>query len=214
MDIVRAIISGSGTALSLVKTLLTTPLLYEEGDWKNAVPIEVESYSQSGSAQVSESLVITANETETDGLKKYMSDNVAPSSWTWTMQGYIAGNPLLEPVNFYPWIMRHQRKRLRNFFEQGKRLIFKDVECEKHIVVIESLDLQWQSDCRNKQPVSITLKEINVMSVNPTKNSVIDKSSPKEGTPDGEEANNGVTQNQTLEPSTLRKGISRISNFF
>lgn len=120
------------------------------------------------------------------------------------MQGYIAGNPLLEPVNFYPWIMRNQKKRLRNFFEQGKRLIFKDVECEEHIVVIESLDLQWQSDCRNKQPVSITLKEINVISVNPTENSVIDKSSPKKGTPEGEEANNGVTQNQTLKPSTAR----------
>lgn len=81
MDIVRAIISGSGTVLSLVKTLLTTPLLYEEGDWKNAVPIEVESYSQRGSAQVSESLVITAKETETDGLK-----NICP-----TMSPQVAG---------------------------------------------------------------------------------------------------------------------------
>jgi len=214
MEMSKAIISGSGTALSLVKTLLTTPLLYEEGDLRHAVPIEAESYSQNASAQVSESLVITVNETETDGLKKYMTDNVAPSGWSWQIQGYIAGLSLLEPVNFYPWVVIKQRKKLREFFENGKRLIFKDIEFKKHTVVIENLNLQWQSDCRNKQPITITLKEINVMSTSLSNSSVVENATPPAGDVAGGVANAGVSASKKVSQSSLRKLLSSAFNFF
>lgn len=214
MEMSKAILSGSATALSLVKTILTTPLLYEKGDLIHAVPLEADFYSQNAEAQVSESLVITANETETDGLKKYMADNVAPNGWRWQIRGYIAGLSILEPVNLYPWIVIRNRATLRKFFENGKRLVFKDIEGKKHDVVIESLELEWRDDCRNKQPVSISLKEINVMSASLGLSEVAESASPPAGGASGKVADAGVSASKKVSQSSLRKLLSSALKFF
>jgi hypothetical protein len=96
--------------------------------------------------------------------KSYISDNVAPGAYTWHLEGYIPGNQLLEPSNLFTPIVRMNVNNLRNAFKAGTILTFKDGD--NHIypnVVIQSLDIDTRPDCRNKQPFSMVLKEINVL---------------------------------------------------
>lgn len=167
MEMTKAIISGSSTALSLVKTLLMTPILYEKDQMKKGVPLECNAYSQNGTAEVSESMIITLDQKDNESTetKKLLADNVAPSSWTWNIQGYIPGLSLVELTNLYPWVMIRNRNKIRDWFKQGAVLKFKDMEGKIYDnVAIESLDIRHDPDCANKAPFSITLKEINVMS--------------------------------------------------
>ena len=53
---------------------------------------------------------------------------------------------------------------IRNAFQKGYVLIFKDIDAQLYRrVVIKSLTIKMEADCRNKTPFSMTLKEINVM---------------------------------------------------
>ena len=91
----QLVVNGNPTALSLVKTLLNSPMLINLGITKEgltqgspfAIPLETQNHQQTGSADVSESLVITASG------KKNIADNVAPKSWTWNFTGYIPAMP-------------------------------------------------------------------------------------------------------------------------
>ena len=112
----QLVVNGNPTALSLVKTLLNSPMLINLGITKEgltqgapfAIPLETQTHQQTGSADVSESLVITASG------KKNIADNVAPKSWTWSITGYIPGNAAVEPTNLYTpfaalnsWLIRN-----------------------------------------------------------------------------------------------------------
>ena len=162
----QLVVNGNPTALSLVKTLLNSPMLINLGITKEgltqgapfAIPLETQTHQQTGSADVSESLVITASG------KKNIADNVAPKSWTWSITGYIPGNAALEPTNLYtPYVMLNSWL-IRNAFQKGYILIFKDIDAQLYRrVVIQSLTVKTEADCRNKTPFAMTLKEINVM---------------------------------------------------
>lgn len=155
------ITQGDRVALNLVKTLITTPTLINLDPLQGAIyaiPIEAEANQKSGSAEVSESLVISSD------AKKNITDNVAPGSKTWTLSGYIPGNKYLEPTNYFTPFVRLNTDILWMWFERGAVLIFKDADAQIYKrVVIKDLTTSWNKECANKTPVSITLKEINVI---------------------------------------------------
>ena len=162
----QLVINGNPTALNLVKTLLDSPMLINPSITKDglsqgapfAIPLETETHQQTGNAEVSESLVITA-----EG-KRNVADNVAPGSWTWNLSGYIPGNAALEITNLYTPFVALNSYLIRNAFQKGYVLIYKDIDAQIYRrVVIKSLTISTKADCRNKTPFSMVLKEINVM---------------------------------------------------
>lgn len=160
-----AIKQGNPGALKLAKTLLTTPTLINMGQAAEtaqgmpfAIPLETEEHSQTGTAQVSESLVITKTQ------KVNVSDNIAPGAWTWNLSGYIPGIAALEPSNYFTPFVTLFTKLLQNAYKKGYVLIFKDIDATIYKrVVIQSLTVRTQADCKNKTPFRMVLKEINVM---------------------------------------------------
>jgi len=117
----QLVVNGTPTALSLVKTLLNSPMLINLGITKEgltqgapfAIPLETQTHQQTGSADVSESLVITASG------KKNIADNVAPKSWTWSITGYIPGNAAVETTNLYTPFAALNSWLIRNAFQKG-----------------------------------------------------------------------------------------------
>lgn len=159
------IINGNKTALALAKTCITTPVLINIDIRQGAVyaiPIQIETNQKRGHAEVSESLVIATD------AKKYVSDNVAPGSKRWTLNGYVIGNPSLEPTNFFQPFVQLHTDILWSWFEHGAVLIYKDGNAQVYEnVVIEDLQTSQQKDSANATPCTITLKEINVMDTSP-----------------------------------------------
>lgn len=159
--ITRKITEGDAAALQMVKTALTTPTLINislDQGMPYALPLECETFEQSGSAQVSESLLIIKNG------KKNITDNVAPGAWSWDISGYIPGNKLMEITNFYTPFVRLNTDIIQQWFEKGAVLKFKDMDNRIHNnVVIQNLRISHQKDCANAAPFTMTLKEINVV---------------------------------------------------
>ena len=155
------IISGNRKALALAKTMITTPTLINVEPTQGAlyaIPLDAETNQQRASAEVSESLVIAMD------AKKFLSDNVAPGSRSWTLSGYIKGIPRLEPTNYFqPYVMLHTQI-LWGWFNKGAVLWFKDGDSKIYPrVVIKDLQTAQQKDSANATPFTMTLKEINVM---------------------------------------------------
>lgn len=155
------ITAGNRKALALAKTLVTMPTLINIDTRQGAVyaiPLDAETNQKRATAEVSESLVISTD------AKKYISDNVAPGSRTWTLAGYIKGMPRLEPSNYYQPFVQLHTDILWNWFNHGAVLIFRDGNAQIYPrVVIKDLQTAQQKDSANATPFTITLKEINVM---------------------------------------------------
>lgn len=181
----KLITQGSPAALNLVKSLLNRPMLINLGKIGGmegqglpfAIPLETEDHSQDGSAQVSESLLITKDQ------KTNVADNVAPGPWEWNMSGYIPGIPLLEPTNFFTPFVTLNTNLLKLAFKKGYVLVFKDIDAEIYTyTVIKSLSIKTQADCRNATPFRMTLRELNLLSVtNSNKSETAAKSFPSDG---------------------------------
>ena len=148
-------------ALALAKTLVTTPTLINTDIRQGAIyaiPLDVETNQKDAAAEVSENLVISTD------AKKYISDNVAPGSRNWTLNGYIKGIPRLEPSNYYQPFVQLHTDILWNWYLHGAVLTFKDGNAQIYPrVVIKSIKTAQQKDSANAVPFTITLKEINVM---------------------------------------------------
>ena len=155
------ITSGNLKALSLAKTLITTPALINTDIRQGAVyalPLQVETNYKNASAEVSESLVIATNS------KEQLSDNVAPGSRSWNLSGYIKGIPQLEPSNYFQPFVRLHTDILWNWRDRGAVLTYKDGDSHFYTrVVIKDLKTGQQKDSANATPFQMTLKEINVM---------------------------------------------------
>lgn len=157
----QLVTQGNSAALKLVKSALTTPTLLNTDINQGhlyAIPLDCETYKQSSTAQVSENLLIVK-----DG-KKNIADNVAPGAWQWDLSGYIPGNKMLEPSNYYTPFVRLNTDILKQWFKLGAVLVFKDMEARLYKqVVIQNLTIEHQKDCTNAAPFSMTLKEINTV---------------------------------------------------
>ena len=161
MELSKAIISGSAVAAKLALDLLTLPRIISlTPAWTLA--LETENLRQHGEAQVAESVLISSLPWEAS--KSFIADNVAPGPYTWQLDGYIPGNQLAEPTNLYTPIVRLNVANLRRAYKSGTILSFKDGDNIVYpSVVIKSLDIDTRADCKNKQPFSMVLKEINVL---------------------------------------------------
>ena len=159
----QKIIDGSQRALKMAETLVTTPMLINtnvEQGAKYAIPLMCETNQKSASAEVSESLVISTDS------KKYVTDNVAPGGRSWRLSGYIPGIKQLEPSNRFQPFVRLHTDILWNWFSTGAILIFKDGDAHFYNqVVIKDLQTSQQKDSLNATPFSLTLKEINTLSM-------------------------------------------------
>lgn len=148
-------------ALSLAKTLVTTPTLINADPRQGAlyaIPLDVETNQKSAAAEVSESLVISTD------AKQYITDNVAPGSKTWRLSGYIKGIPRLEPTNYFQPFVQLYTDILWSWFTHGAVLTFKDGNAQIYQrVVIKDIQTAQQKDSANACPFTMTLKEINVM---------------------------------------------------
>lgn len=155
------ITGGSKKALALAKTLVTTPTLINLDPRQGAIyaiPLDVETNQKEGAAEVSESLVISTDS------KKTVSDNIAPGSKTWQLNGYIRGIPRMEPSNYFQPFVQLHTDILWNWRDHGAVLIYKDGNAQIYKrVVIKNLKTMQQKDSANATPFSMTLKEINVM---------------------------------------------------
>lgn len=151
-----AVVQGEPNALNLVKTMLMNPTLIST-DPKWAISLEPESYDKSGTAEVSQHPVVVPG----SGVKQFLNDNVAPSPLTWTISGYIPGNPVLEPVCVFTPIVRMNTDFLWAAFKRGSRIIFKDMNQQLFPnCVIANLKTSYVKDVANKMPVTITIQEI------------------------------------------------------
>ncbi len=155
------ITEGNRKALSLAKTLVTTPTLINIDVRQGAlyaIPLDVETNQENASAEVSESLIISTNS------KVNIADNIAPGATSWRLGGYLRGIPRLEPSNYFqPFVLLH-KKILWTWFKRGAVLIYKDGDSQFHKrVVIKDLQTSQQKDSANACPFTMTLKEINVM---------------------------------------------------
>ena len=159
--ITKQIIQGDRKALALAKTLITTPTLINTKITQGAlyaIPLDVETNQMRASAEVSESLVIAMD------AKKFLSDNVAPGSRSWSLSGYIKGIPRLEPTNYFQPFVQLHTDILWNWFMHGAVLTYKDGNSKIYPrVVIKDLQTAQQKDSANATPFTMTLKEINVM---------------------------------------------------
>ena len=198
------IINGNRKAISLAKTCVTTPTLINTDPLQGtiyALPLEVETNQRSAGAEVSESLVISAE------AKTYISDNVAPGSQSWHLSGYIVGNKQLEPSNYFQPLVQFHTDILWQWFTSGAILIYKDGNAQIHQrVVIKDLQTAQQKDCANGTP----FKEINVMETNlasladsfSTSLSKFQKSMPAVGSAIGPVAMFGTTTAEIYETET------------
>lgn len=201
-EFTRKIITGNPQALMYAKSLLTDPMLTVKiGGATFPITLEVETCLQNGNAAVSEQLVVT-----NEG-KKYITDNVAPGSWSWTLSGYISGVDPLEPSSFFKPTVQFLCDIIRKAFKNGVSAIYKDIDCCLYNnVVIEDLTLEHRSDCKNKRPFSMVLKQIEVLSsVDGILSRLESLSTAKEGSRDGNSAELGQTSSASVSLSTLGK---------
>lgn len=168
-NLIKLLAQGSNGALNLAKSILTNPVLinppaglpysYENQSMMPFfVPLEVVSHKQHMDAEISENLIICKTQ------KQHITDNIAPGSWTWTLSGYIPGLQNLEPTNLFTPFVTMNTNFLRRAAAKGYLLVFKDMDSSIYTnVVIKSLDIDTQKDCRNKTPFTMTLKAINTL---------------------------------------------------
>lgn len=196
----KLIAQGNSQALNMAQSLLSNPVLinpaagmphsYEaQAVMPFIIPLECETHKQHLDAEVSESIVIARDN------KKNVTDNVAPGSWSWNLSGYIPGRPEVEITNlFTPFVILHTNY-LKKAAEKGYLLVFKDIDSSIYYnVVIKSIDISTQKDCRNRTPFTMTLKSINTLDDLETEVAEAAKNAqPLTGTVLGKAQNAGIT---------------------
>ena len=97
MSITSQIITGSISALNLIKNYLDNPSISPQTPDNNlplpvskkTVSLQCESYKETLPSDISQQLIIDSNA----GKKLYVSDNIAPRPRTWDIKGYIGADP-------------------------------------------------------------------------------------------------------------------------
>ena len=189
-EFVRKIITGNPRALMYAKSLLTDPALtFNIEGSKIYIPLEVETYQRTGDAEVSEQLVVTS-----EG-KKWLTDNVAPGPWSWTISGYISGIEAGELSNYYTPGVRFNIEIIKKAYWDGMLAFFKDPDCWPFDnVVIQSLTLETRSDCKNKKPFQMVLKQVEILQAEEgTVSRLVALSNPPEGSEGGLTLSKGQT---------------------
>lgn len=185
MLLTRAVVRGIPSALNMVKSLIENPAIVSQTPpW--SISLETETYTKSGSAEVSQRPVIVPG----TGVKQFLNDNVAPSPKEWHLSGYIPGDDLVEQTCIFTPIVRANVDFLWLAFDLGSRIIFKDQDQRIYKnCVIASLEISPNKECKNKMPFSMTLKEIKTIESTITELTEIEKNA----LPAKEDINMGTT---------------------
>ena len=180
MSILQTAISGSASALNFIKAYLANPVIGAYVDpgtqgigpvgvqvvsslsypFKSAgVLIEPEQYTETQRADVSAQMILSV-----DGTKRYIADNVALQPRSWTIVGYIPGSAI-ELSGLYMPTLKIRKGYLQEIYNSRAVTSFKTREGEYLNVVIESMEFDTRPDVMNKIPISIVLKEVDVLDV-------------------------------------------------
>jgi len=186
-----AILRGDKAALELAKSTLTNPSIVSTNPpW--AITLENVSHVQSSTAEVSEMPILISGK----DVKSYHCDNVAPQSWQWQVSGYIPGLASAELTNVFTPIVMKNVDFLRNAYENGSRIIFKDVD--QHIYtncVIQSLSIETKADVKNKKPFTMTLKQLVEIKAEAATMTAVQQA----GAPSGSATDAGVTSSEAVD---------------
>lgn len=205
MSILQTAISGSASALNFIKAYLANPVIGAYVDpgtrgisplgvqaisslsypFKSAgVLIEPEQYTETQRADISAQMILSV-----DGTKRYITDNVALQPRSWTIVGYIPGSAI-DLSGLYMPTLKIRKGYLQEIYNSRSVTSFKTREGEYLDVVIESMEFDTRPDVMNKIPISIVLKEVDVLDVEMADPN-LPKPMPKPGTLYGRVASQG-----------------------
>ena len=189
MFLEQALILQNPKAVNMAKTLTEMPALMSTNP-PFFIPLELTGYGKDGNAEIAERPVIVSGQAK----KKQVTDNVAPGTWEWTLEGYIPGLSAIELTNLYTPFVILNRALLETAFKNGTPITFKDRDCViyKSEVVIKSLHLGMEAEVANKTPFTMTLKQIVTLNLaNETLDTIEASAIPQEGLTAGNEAGMG-----------------------
>jgi hypothetical protein len=165
-QLVTGTTTGSGGALSTIASNASIP----------SIRIENSAYKVSAqsavSTQVLVSIVTDPTTNVTTSAKQYITDNVAPGPRTWTISGWISSTTLAGLLFNSPLTVgldtsiRKQEQALWDFFYKRSVGQFRDKNGQLFpYVVIESVDFDADALTQNALPISLTLKQINILQI-------------------------------------------------
>lgn len=196
MLLTRAVVRGIPSALKMVKSLIDNPMIVSTTPpW--AISLEVESYSKTGSADVSQRPVIVPG----TGVKQFLNDNVAPGPLEWHLSGYIPGDDLIEQTCAFTPIVHGNTELLWLAYKLGSRIMFKDTDQVPYLnCVISNLETNYTKECKNKMPFSMTIQEINTIEASVANLTEAEKNA----LPVGEDESEGAVSTTSVGNSTLK----------
>ena len=131
---------------------------------KDGILIEAESYRETERADISTQMILSVA-----GTKAYISDNICIHPRTWDITGYIPAEIYELSALFAP-SLKKKKKKLQDVYRSRKLTWLKTRECEIVQVAIESIEFETRASVANKQPISIVLKEVKILSAGSTPN--------------------------------------------
>lgn len=177
--------TGLPTLGNIIKTYRSTPVLGGvEGSNKvvnaifgstnlgTGVPIKAETYEEHAPSDVSQQMIMAS-----DGLKKWVSDNVAPQPRSWDITGYLTTTLLTTVLgtgflaSFYINNLKNKLLAMRN---TRKPVKFKTVDNDIVDVAIVTLDFGPTAEAGNALPVTLKLQEVPYLTVSVTTESTKD----------------------------------------
>lgn len=165
---VASIVANSIELLNTVATGgLATSTIYNELNYLcdelkdpniEGIPIHAEKEIENSDADVAQNLLIN----QSAGNKEYAVDNVVPKLRTWSIQGYIASNPFLNPLDanlvIKPGLLV-QRQLLQYFKDSRKPVLFKTHDNRFFKTLIKHFDTSYVVQSTNALQTTIQLIE-------------------------------------------------------
>lgn len=149
--------SGSEAFNDILQTLSSPTLCY--------VPISCDSLEENNEADVANTMIIAQN----TGLKRYMTDNVAPKPRTWDIHGYITALvPIVEDYLLVKPTLLTQRLLLNNAFKSRDTVPFKTDTGEILDVVIVRLKMKSLANAQNAYEITAIVQEVDVLDTSTT----------------------------------------------
>ncbi len=169
MSLSSQVISGSVTALNLIKNYLANPSIAEAllpspipaQDPIRTVAIQCESYKEVLDADVSNQLIVDVNKGKT-----YISDNIAPKPRVWELKGYIGAAPYELIASPILQITQSQKLAyLRGMYKSRQMLVFRTKNGAELVYVgMKNLSIDSDPAVQNRIPITMTLQEIPILS--------------------------------------------------
>ena len=157
MSISTQAISGSISALNLIKNYLDNPSLSIAVKAASipmilpgtTVSLQCEKYKENLPSEISQQLIIDSSK----GLKLYVSDNIAPKPRTWEISGYIAAAPyelIASPVLQITQAVKIAL--LRQMRDTREMIVFRTrTGTELVFVGIKDLQIDSRPECQNRK---------------------------------------------------------------